>query len=195
MKKYILTFAILLCTSSFAFGQVEIKAFAGTNFATLSDTPSGSDVKAKAGYHLGGGVLIGDKFYVEPSVHIVRQSKELTIEGLEEDGIEFTQNFVKVPVMLGYHLLGHESGPLALRIFGGPAAYFAGSIKKGPDQINKDDIKNAQFMVDAGAGVDILFLFLEVNYEASFSNYFENFGDFDSKHRAFGITAGIHIDF
>lgn len=165
----------------------------GTNFASLSNPPSGSNYAAKAGYQHGLGLLIGDKFYVEPGVQFVRMSRTIT-ETTTEAEIDFSQNYVKVPLYSGYHLLGHESGPLALRIFGGPAGLISGKVKKGEDQITNDDIKNFHLMADVGVGVDILFLFAELNYEWGFTKFWEN-EDFDSTHKGFLINAGIHIDF
>lgn len=192
MKKQLFFFAFLLSMATMAFGQFEIKALVGTNFAQLSKHPTDTDWKAKAGYQFGAGVLIGDKFYVEPGIQFVRSSREVTTE--TADQIDFSQNFIKIPVYAGYHLLGHESGPIALRVFAGPAVSVAGKIKKGEDQISKDDIKNAHFMVDAGVGLDVFFLFVEANYEYALTDYFTDEAH-DSKHSAFIINAGIHIDF
>ena len=172
--------------------QFEIKGLVGTNFASLSKHPTGTDWKAQAGYQFGAGVLIGEKFYVEPGVQFVRNARVVSLDGVED--VDFAQNFVKIPVYAGYHLLGHESSPLALRVFAGPAASIAGKVKKGEDQISKDDIKNAHFMLDAGIGVDILFLFVELNYEYALTDYFVDEAH-ESKHSAFLINAGIHIDF
>ena len=191
-KKSLFIIAIVMSTAYAAKGQVEIKGLVGINFASLSNPPSGSEWKAQAGYQFGGGVLIGDKFYVEPGIQFVRNSRVITPEDVDE--FDFSQNLVKIPLYAGYHLLGHESGPLALRLFAGPAVSVAGKIKKGEDQITKDDIKNAHFMVDAGVGLDILFLFVEFNYEYAFTPYFTDEA-FDSNHSGFLINAGIHIDF
>ena len=191
-KKYLFVFTLALSMAAVTYGQVEIKGLGGLNFASLSKHPTDTDWKAQAGYQFGVGVLIGDKFYVEPGVQFVRNSRVVTAENIEE--FDFSQNFVKIPVYAGYHILGHESGPLALRLFAGPAVSIAGKISKGEDQISKDDIKNAHFMLDAGVGVDILFLFVEFNYEYALTDYFTD-ETHSSKHSSFGINAGIHIDF
>ena len=56
------------------------------------------------------------------------------------------------------------------------------------------DINNALFAVDAGLGVDILFLFVELNYEHSFSKFWTD-ETHESTQKGFLINAGIHIDF
>ena len=190
--KALLVFAVISIGMMNLNAQFEIKGLVGTNFASLSKHPTGTDWKAQAGYQFGAGVLIGEKFYVEPGVQFVRNARVVSLDGVED--VDFAQNFVKIPVYAGYHLLGHESGPLALRVFAGPAASIAGKVKKGEDQISKDDIKNAHFMLDAGIGVDILFLLVELNYEYALTDYFVDEAH-ESKHSAFIINAGIHIDF
>jgi hypothetical protein len=193
MRKIALLFVVTVLSVTGIFAQFELKGLVGTNFSTLTKPAEGSDVKANAGFQFGAGVLIGDKFYVEPGIQFVRNSKTFSVENVTED-ITFSQNFVKIPVYAGYHLLGHESGPVALRIFAGPAVSVAGKIKKGEDQIDKEDIKNALWLADVGVGVDILFLFVELNYEYSFNKYWTD-DALDSSHTGFLINAGIHIDF
>lgn len=185
---FVLFFAILTTGLN---AQFEIKGLVGTNFSSLTNPPEGFAYSAKAGYQFGVGVLIGDKFYVEPGVQFVRRTKAIT-EDTEE--ISFSQNSVKIPVYAGYHLLGHESGPLALRIFAGPAVSIPGKIAKGDEHISKDDIKNSVWLVDAGVGLDIFFLFVELNYEHSLTGFFDS-GEIDSGQNGFLINAGIHIDF
>jgi len=184
-----------LAITAMAYGQVELKGFGGLNFANLSSPPDGATIDASTGYQFGGGVLIGDKFYAEPGIQFVRHVRAVSAD-VEEFNLKI--NYVKVPVYAGYHLLGHESGPLALRIFGGPAVAIAGKISEGEEQISKDDLNNANWLIDAGVGVDILFLFVEFNYEYAFNDFFTDggiFGTPDSKHHGFYLNAGIHIDF
>ena len=195
MKKYYFIFVVMFLSATSAMSQVEIKGLIGTNFANFSNLKSSDNVSGRAGYQFGGGVLIGDKFYVEPGIQFGRSSRTITIvEGETPGDIDFDQNFVKIPVYAGYHLLGHESDMFALRVFAGPAVLIPGKIQKGADQISKDNIANAVWAADVGVGLDILFLFLEFNYEHSFTDHFTD-GSSDAKHNAFVINAGVHIDF
>ncbi|SHF80731.1 Outer membrane protein beta-barrel domain-containing protein [Mariniphaga anaerophila] len=189
MRKLFLVTILLFIGVAFSYAQVELKALVGTNLTKFGNDDN--DVSAKAGFQFGGGVLIGDKFYVEPGIQFVRNSKTLTMETTE---LAFDQNFVKIPVYAGYHVLGHESGPLAMRVFGGPTVSIPGKISGGDHGITKDDINNALWAVDAGIGLDILFLFVEVNYEYTMTKTFKD-ETIDSKNRGIIINAGIHIDF
>lgn len=190
MKKslFLLALAVMAYVSTSA--QVEIKGLIGTNFSTFPG--SNNDVSAKAGFQYGAGVLIGNKFYVEPGIQFVTSSSTFDANSTS---IDFSQNSVKIPVYLGYHLLGAEDKPLALRIFAGPTVNIPGKIKKGEDQITKDDINKSVWAVDGGVGLDILFLFVEANYEYSLNDYFTDAAPTNGKHGAFIINAGIHIDF
>lgn len=192
MKKNILFLAFVLLLVGSLQAQFELKALVGTNFSSISHPPTGYKFSAKPGYQFGAGLLIGDKFYVEPGIQFVRNSKTVTTGNTD---VKFDQNFVKIPVYAGYHILGSEENNLiALRVFAGPAAYIAGKLKSGDDQITKDDIKNMNWMFDAGLGLDILFFFVEANYEVGLNKLFTK-DNWDSKHRAVVLNAGIHIDF
>ncbi len=186
MKKLTLLTALMVFGLISAHAQFELKGLVGMNFATFHGTDE--EVSAQAGYQFGGGVLIGNEFYVEPGIQFVRHVREVS-------GVNLVSNSVKIPVYAGYHLLGAEESPFALRIFAGPAVSIAGQLKEGPSHITKDDLSKTMWAVDGGLGFDIFFLFIEANYEYSFSDYFaESFGD-SGKHGAFIINAGIHIDF
>jgi hypothetical protein len=196
MKKLLFSIAMSLLLGVAVNAQIELKGLVGMNFATLHQ--SDNDVSAKAGYQFGGGVLIGNKFYVEPGIQFVRSTKVLTPDvdgsaGSEE--IDFSQNLVKIPVYAGYHILGAEDKPFALRIFAGPAVSIPGKIKKGEDQIDKDHISKSVWAIDGGIGLDIFFLFVEANYEYSLNDYFVDNAPANGKHGAFIVNAGIHIDF
>lgn len=193
MKNLAAFLIMFIASVSILEAQVELKGLIGTNFATFSEAPTDYDVKGTAGYQFGAGVLIGNKFYVEPGIQFVHNSRMLTSTTSESD-VEFDQNFLKIPVYLGYHLFGHESDKLALRIFAGPAVSVAGKITKGEDQISKDDIENATWMLDGGLGLDIFFLFVEASYEIGLNDVFTN-PSIDSKHKGFVLNGGIHFDF
>lgn len=192
MKKLTLLFALVVIVIAGANAQVEIKALVGTNFSGMSGH-SFDEFKGSAGYQFGGGVLIGDKFYVEPGIQFGKMTSTITDQTNDLSDFELKQNFVRIPVYAGYHLVGHESGPLALRIFGGPAVTLAGKLNKELDVFTKDNLNNALWAVDAGLGVDIFFLFVEFNYEHSFTERFVD--GTEGKHNSFYINAGVHFDF
>ena len=190
MRKIWVLFSMLMFVALTNYAQFEIKGLAGINLASFNSTDS--EVAAKMGYQYGAGVLIGNKFYVEPGIQFVRKTSVITENSTDFD---FSQNSVKIPVYAGYHLLGAEDKPFALRIFAGPAVSIPGKIKKGEDQIDKDHINKAIWAVDGGLGLDIFFLFVEANYEYSFNDYATDGLLKGGKHGAFIINAGVHIDF
>ena len=89
MKKLLLVLSLISLGLISAKAQFEIKGLIGTNFSSLNNPPDGFDYAAKAGYQFGVGVLIGDKFYVEPVLQFVRKTKEITDANTEFD---FAQN-------------------------------------------------------------------------------------------------------
>jgi len=193
-KKLTLLFALVVMIVIGANAQVELKGLIGMNLTSFQG--SDYDNKAKVGYQFGGGLLIGNKFYVEPTIQFVRNStllEESQVDNLDES--EFSQNLVKIPVHFGYHLLGSEDESFALRVFAGPSISIPGKIKSGPEGITKDDVNSSIWAVDGGVGFDFLFLFVEASYEHSFNDYFSEDVAVGGKHGGLILNAGVHLDF
>jgi len=161
--KHILVLA-LLCTASFAFGQWSLKPTAGINITDASKDTDTHVSKGKIGWQFGGTALIGKKFYVEPGVFYQQQSVEFTHSTDTELNIDHKMTGIRIPVSVGYHLLGAESTDLNIRIFGGGSGYFITGVD---GDLDKDDITSPQWGVYAGAGVDFWLLFLDLKYQWS----------------------------
>ena len=191
MKKLTILAALVFTLITATNAQVEIKALIGTN---VSGMPGHGfhDLKGSAGYQFGGGVLIGEKFYVEPGIQFGKMTSTITETSGAED-FDLKQNFVRIPVYVGYHILGAEDQPIALRLFGGPAVTLAGKLDKELSVFDKDNMNNALWGIDGGVGLDIFFLFLELNYEHSFTDRFID--GTEGKHNSVYVNAGVHIDF
>ncbi len=66
---------------------------------------------------------------------------------------------IRIPLMVGYHLLGKEKDVFGLRAFGGGSAYFLSTFTS--NGVDVDDFKKAQYGVFLGVGADIsLFLLI-----------------------------------
>ena len=192
IKKLTLLIALVAIVVAGANAQVEIKALVGTNFSGMPGH-SFDNFKGSAGYQFGGGVLIGNKFYVEPSLQIGKMTSTISDQTTSLDDFEMKQSFVRIPVYAGYHLLGAEDQMLALRVFAGPAITIPGKLDNELSIVEKDNMNKSLWGVDAGVGLDIFFLFVELNYEHSFTDRFIDGAE--GKHNSVYINAGVHIDF
>lgn len=108
----------------------------------------------------------------------------------------FQVNRVRVPLMLGYKLIGPDVGGLIdARIFTGPNASFV--INKDLKQtslINKNDFQNAVYGWNIGAGFDIAIVFVDLGYSFGLSELFENAAS-DARNNLFYVNAGLRIGF
>ena len=84
------------------------------------------------------------------------------------------------------------------RIMAGPA--FTWNINKNlsPSIVNDlwpirstDDLKNSFWSLQAGAGIDVLFLSLDVRYEWGIENMYQGKSDFELKNNIFNVSLGV----
>jgi hypothetical protein len=195
MKHAIFTFLMILGLTLAGMAQIELKGGGGINFSSLSESHENWDSEGRIGYQFGAGVLIGEKFYVEPSVYWTRVA-QYAIENDDPEEVKnlIALNSIRIPVHLGYHLIGgKEEKFVSLRIFAGPAGSILTSVKSDLEDVVKDDFNSFLVDIDAGLGIDIWFLFLDAQYSWGFSKVMKEGSD--GKLRGFSANAGIRIPF
>lgn len=191
--KYILSaFIVMVFSIAGTTAQVAIKPTVGVNFTDFSKDPSTGKYQSKLGYQFGGSVAFGKKIYIEPGIFWVKKSTEYVAEGANADDVKFDISGIRIPVSVGFNLLGNEKSLIGLRGFGGASAFILTDAKaKG---LNKDDFKNAAFGVFAGAGLDITIVFVEAKYEWSLTNVQKDVSQIDvGKSRTIFINAGVRL--
>ena len=176
-----------------AYSQVELKPAVGINVTNVSKDPDTGKKKGQVGFQAGASVLIGKKFFVEPGVFWVKKSTKFVEEGTSADELNLDMSGIRIPVTIGYHLLGNEESLAALRIMGGGSAFIVTSVDA--EGASKDDFKSPTWGVFAGAGLDIWILFLDVKYEWSLTDV-SSITDFDiGKQRSLYANLGVRIKF
>ena len=191
MEKLVALIA-MACIGFHGFSQVTIKPAAGLNFTDFSkDGGPGGKAQAKVGWQLGGSVAFGKKFYWEPGIYYVGKSTQFTSTLTSSSDIKTSFSGIRLPLNVGYQLIGNEKSAATLRIFGGISGFFITSS----DNINKDSLNTSIFSLLAGAGVDIWKLFLDLSYEWSMTNIQNDIHAIDlGKTRTVFISAGIRIN-
>lgn len=137
MKNVISTFAVLLLAVQFATAQISIlpkvglmlpSIYTGDTFANLNDK-----VKLRFGFQIGAGVQIpfGDKFSVQPEVLFSMKGGKSEYDAGGSPGLpvsRFTDvtnlNFIDVPILLQYKILGDLESDLHLLVEAGPYVGF-----------------------------------------------------------------------
>jgi len=189
MKKLILLLPALVI-GLFSFSQKTIKPGIGLNFTDYSKEGPGGKAQAQVGWQIGGSIAFGTKFYWEPGLFYVGKSTDFVNPGSTTE-IETNINGFRIPVAVGYQIIGDQQSTVVLRIFGGASGFFVTST----DNINKDSINTSNFGLFAGAGVDFWKLYIDLSYEWSMSNIQKDAGANDiGKGRTLFITAGIRIN-
>jgi hypothetical protein len=171
-------------------GQVELKPAVGLTFTTTSKDPLGGEAKGQVGWQIGGTVLFGEKLYGETGLFYAKKSTEFT-SATTNFNFESGITGLRIPALLGYHLLGSEKDMLGLRIFGGGTLFLVTSVDA--QGMSKDDFESPTFGVFAGAGLDIAIFFLDIKYEWSLTDV-STLSTVDiGKSRSLFANAGIRL--
>ncbi|MCH6198131.1 outer membrane beta-barrel protein [Aquiflexum sp. LQ15W] len=182
--KSLVTLFILLATVGSAFAQSSFKPGAGLNFTGITGT--GDDVKGKMGWQVGASVELGNKFYIEPGIfYTTRNAESTTIN----DGVSSLSDAqfrgFRVPVAVGYNILGNTNSSFAFRVFGGGSAFILSSVSDG---YAISDFNNPEWGVFAGLGADISIIFIDLSYQWSLTNVQKNIPGID-----LGRTNGVFL--
>lgn len=142
-----------------------LKPAFGVGFSDVSKDPATGTSQGKASWQVGGTLMTGERLYLEAGAFYARKSTDITaVEG--NQSIDFQGlSGLRIPATVGYHLIGREQSPIALRIFGGGSAFIVTSVDA--TGVSKSDFESPTWGLFAGAGVDFLFLFADLEYEWS----------------------------
>lgn len=188
--KHVLLLCLLGFGSQVSIAQIAIKPAVGINLTDFSKDPNTGKYKSKVGYQFGGSVAIGKRVYIEPGIFWVKKTTQFVTENTSQQDIKYDISGIRVPVTVGFNLLGSEKSIIGLRAFGGASAFMLTSTKN----LDKDDLKSADWGVFAGAGLDLAILFVEAKYEWSLTNITKDISQVDiGKSRSLFVNAGIRI--
>lgn len=192
MKKHLLLSALLTATVFAAQAQVALRPYVGINSHKLTEDFADANWKSNVGFQVGADFQIGSKFFVQPGIQI--EFVKNTIESVPVV-VEFDlkRTHLRVPVMIGY-AFGSLDGNFSARLFTGPNASILLNSDSGDFDLSKDDFKSAVFGWNAGLGLDISILFIDLGYQFGLSEVFKNL-DNSSKDNFFYANAGIRLKF
>jgi hypothetical protein len=199
MKKVL--FFTLFVTSSFLAGAqgigFSIGPKIGYNSNTLTDNLDSVRTSIKNSLQIGAFMRIGSKFYFQPEANYQVVSGTLNkSNGSSIQSQDYTLKSVKIPAILGYKLI--NKGIFNLRLLAGPAFTFILDKNLDPADMgglwplqSKDDLKNSVWSAQMGAGMDVLFMTLDVRYELGIENLYNGSNDLSLKNNMFNVSLGI----
>lgn len=201
VKKLFVTAFILFIYSS-SYGQFfSIGPRVGVSSSKLEIRDNVQDVKegdASFGFHAGLFTRFSfTSLYIQPEVLFTNNGGKIEFEdGVGNQIIEYDYNKLDVPVMIGFKFAKF------FRIQAGPVASLllkADAKEGGVTQDVKDNYNNATIGYQAGVGLDIGSLILDLKYEGNLSKFGDdiriannNFGT-DLRHNQWLLSLGIKL--
>ena len=129
-----------------------------------------------AGYLLGFSYRKGRLGYWEVGLNYNNSTVSLDDADVNilEDNMQIRQ--LEVPLSAGVNLLSMTRRVLGVRLFGGVVPGYIASVGDNPFNLGEGDFNHFQVAGRVGAGVDVLFLFLEVGYQYGFMDVLKDQG-------------------
>lgn len=189
-KKALFIFFVLISWAGMA--QVKIQPQAGLTLSRFTTDEIIDQSEARVGTDLGVSFRFGQRAYFYPGVYWKRWSSDLAVLGSDTLG---TSNFtldvqsIQVPARLGVNLVHGEL--FKLRINGGPAWTRVVNLESDPsdpEAWNIEDFNSNIWSWQAGMGIDLWFLTLDVTYDQGINTMFV---EGDAENRMLSLEIGV----
>jgi len=212
MKKIIIASAVLFSVAQLSAQDLDLRIYGGTNVLQLSTDNStniidgvlhNTTVSGRPGYQFGVAATIGKRFYIQPGIQYTDISTEIVNEN-NKTGYEFKDKtqlqILTVPLHVGFKVLPEPMAKIVnFRLFGGFSGHHVLAVNHHGisgeiTEITKDDYSNLIMSADFGMGIDVWFLFLDLNYGLGLSPVHTANGD-GAKANSFNINLGLKFGF
>ena len=176
----------------------EIRLYGGYNGSNVA-TAGQENWRGRAGYQFGADVLIGSRWFLKPGVELLVRNLNYsftnTADGattIPDQDFEYTSRSLRVPVVLGLHLIDPENDPAVnVYVMGGPSAMMNLNADLNNDALNVET-NNTQWYLGFGGGLELGFLFVEAGYDVAMSNVFKG-SDFDTNPKVNFVHANAGV--
>jgi hypothetical protein len=200
MKKLPLLYFILASTIVVnAQGVFSLGPKIGYNSNTLTNNSDSINSSIKNSFQIGAFMRIGSKVYIQPEINyqVIKGSLDKSL-GSSSMNQALTIKSIKVPALIGIKLINKSM--VNLRVMAGPAVTFLENKKLDPMHMGElwpiqsvNDLKNSIWSVQMGAGLDVLFMTLDVRYEFGIDNIYTGSSDFKMKNNIFNVSLGVKL--
>lgn len=178
MKKTLV--ALILFTAALFVSQTSNAQFAlglklGYNASKLSTNIDSIKSSMSSGFHVGAFARIGKRVHLQPEFYYTLSGatfENLGVNTINDWKQKVTVGTLDIPVLVGFNII--QSKVVKWRIMVGPEASFIVNSKienvslTGP--IEKSNLNTINWFIQAGTGIDILFLTLDIRYQAGLNN-------------------------
>ena len=178
MKKLILSlivFVTALCMSEQSYAEFGFGLKIGYNASKLSTNLDTIKSSMNSGFHVGAFVRIGKRVHLQPEFYYTLSGatfENIGLKTVNDWKQKVTVGTLDIPVLIGFNII--TSGSFKWRIMVGPEASFVVNSKiedvslTGP--IKKSNLNTTNWYIQAGTGIDLLFLTLDVRYQAGLNS-------------------------
>ncbi len=193
MKKLVMTLFLIGSLVLTANAQMIIKPAIGLNLTTFSSDLPTHEIDGRLGWQFGGTVAIGDEFYLEPGIFWMKNNWNLKESGT---GVNFENDVssLRIPVFVGWNVVGSPDDDRNFHLFAGPAAMIVTSTNSEITGMTEDDFNKFIIGANIGAGISVGKIFVDVGYEWGLNNMYKD-DDSNTKHRALWVNAGFRLTF
>lgn len=143
----------------------DFKIYGGVSTSKILLSNSPYESAYAAGYLLGFSYRKGSFGYWEIGVNYNNSVVSVDDAAFQEN-MQIRQ--LELPLSAGINVLSLTRRVFGLRLFGGVVPGYIVGVSDNPFNLDKDDFNRFQLGGRVGAGVDVLFLFLEVGYQYGF---------------------------
>jgi len=178
MKKLIVVliiFVAALFAAEQSFAQFDFGLKLGYNASKLSTNIDTIKSTMSSGFHVGAFARIGKRVHLQPEFYYTLSGatfENLGVGTVNDWKQKVTVGTLDIPVLIGFNIL--QTKVLKWRIMVGPEASFVVNSKiqdvslTGP--IEKSDLRTTNWFIQAGTGIDVLFLTLDIRYQAGLNS-------------------------
>ena len=177
MKKYVLSVALLMAVCVGAKAQFSLGIKGGVNFSKINT--DNLKESTTTGYQAGLFARIGSGLYLQPEVYLGSKGGKFESNDNTYSG-KVTFTTLNVPLLIGGRVVGSDN--LNLRLMAGPifSYYMSRSDNFPANFINAyhdfGDYKKSTLGYQAGAGVDIGAVTVDLRYEGGLTKINDDYG-------------------
>lgn len=171
----LIVFVIAVFASEQSHAQFALGLKAGYNATKLSTSLDSIKSSMKSGFHVGAFARIGKRVHLQPEVYYTISGatfENLGLGTVNDWKQKVTVGTLDIPVLIGFTII--KSKLFKWRIMVGPEASFVVNSKienlslTGP--VEKSDLRTTNWYIQAGTGVDVWFLTLDIRYQAGLNS-------------------------
>jgi len=202
MKKFSLLIVFAL-TTTLMFGQLKFGPKIGFNASKMTTSLDYVSTQFKSGFQFGAFVRIGNRVYLQPELYYTSEGGVFENDSTGNTWKQtVTLGSLNIPLLIGFKIINTEL--VNLRVLAGPVASFVVNKKitdvnsvYGP--IQKADLSNSNWYIQAGAGVDVWMFTFDIRYQVGLNkvikevSYKNNTLNFNTSNNVWVISLGFKI--